>query len=146
MGRGEVMVLLENGVVTIQDLTAQLVAPFVDPQRDERVVDMCAAPGGKTTHMAELMQDQGHVDALDVIPDRVARLRENVQRNGLSSVTVHEVDSGHTRPLDHADDALVDRVLVDVPCSNSGVLRRRVEARWRLPQAISAELLSLQAR
>jgi 16S rRNA (cytosine967-C5)-methyltransferase len=131
------------GLATPQDLTAMQVAPFLDPQAGERVVDLCAAPGGKATHLVELMGDEGRVDALDVEADRLERVERAASRLGLRSLRCHLADPADPRPPEGPP---VDRVLADVPCSNTGVLRRRVEVRWRLARLDWAPLLALQAR
>ena len=131
------------GTATVQDLTAMQVAPFVDPQPGERVLDLCAAPGGKTTHLAELMRDEGAVWATDIEQDRLDRVDSAVSRLGLTSVQTHLADPADPRPGDEVD---FDRVLVDVPCSNTGVMRRRVELRHRLDALDTGELHTLQDR
>lgn len=136
--------VVDEGLAAVQDETAQRVAPFVDPRPGERVVDLTAAPGGKVAHLAELMGDQGRVDAVDVDEGRLARVRDVVERFGLSSVVVALTDPEDPRPPD--DPRPIDRVLVDVPCSNTGVLRRRVEARWRLDEVDWPGLEAVQAR
>lgn len=131
------------GRATVQDETAMQVAHALDPQPGERIVDLCAAPGGKATHAAELMGDRGRVDALDVEADRVARLGAAVTRLGLSSVLPAQVDPACPTPPEGPP---IDRVLADVPCSNSGVARRRVEVRHRVHALQLEPLLELQAR
>lgn len=132
--------VLEEGLATVQDETAMRVATLLGAQKGERVVDLCAAPGGKATHLAERMDDTGRVDALDIHPKRLAKVEAAAKRLGLTSVKTGQAEA----PL--ADGPPVDRVLVDVPCSNTGVLRRRVEARWRLDQIDWRALDALQAR
>ncbi len=200
-GSLERLITFRKGLFTVQDATAQEVARRVDPQRGERILDLCAAPGGKTTHLAELSGDAATIVAVDVHRTRLALLERAVERLGLRSIrpvlaeplaledapppAAGEVDD------DDADDAIppeapeaalaeagangsdddtperdgaapaseadpvalatigedFDRVLVDVPCSNTGVLRRRVEARWRQPDADGlARLVALQQR
>jgi 16S rRNA (cytosine967-C5)-methyltransferase len=124
----------------VQDETAQRVAAFVQPRPGERVVDLCAAPGGKVSHLAELMQDQGRVDALDIDDDRLVKVRDVVKRFDLKTVVVGRSDA----PLEGAPP--IDRVLVDAPCSNTGVLRRRVEARWRVADVDWDELARVQTQ
>lgn len=131
------------GVASVQDETAMAVARLVDPRPGERIVDLCAAPGGKSTHLAELMRDEGRIDALDVEPPRVRKVSEAARRLGLSVIAAHLVDPADPRPPAGPP---IDRVLADVPCSNTGVLRRRVELRHRLDQLDLAPLLALQAR
>lgn len=137
---------LAAGRATVQDETAMRVAPFLSPRPGERIVDLCAAPGGKSCHLAELMHDEGIIDALDVEPSRVARIEAAVARLGLGSVRPALVDPDDPRPPARADERPIDGVLVDAPCSNTGVLRRRVEARWRLPALDRIPLHALQAR
>ena len=131
------------GELAVQDEASQLVAHLLDPRPSERVLDACAAPGGKTCHIAELMEDRGRVDALDLHPGKVRAIRELTARLRLDSVQPREADA--TRPLQPLPEAGYDRVLVDAPCSNSGTLRRHPERRWRLePDAVSV-LVDLQS-
>lgn len=131
--------VVEEGLATVQDETAMRVATLLGPQKGERVVDLCAAPGGKATHLAERMDDTGRVEALDVHPKRLAKVEAAAKRLGLTCVRVGPAEA----PLPEGPP--IDRVLVDVPCSNTGVLRRRVEARWRLDQVDWRALDALQA-
>lgn len=111
----------------VQDAAAQWVSMILDPQPGETVIDACAAPGGKTTHIAELMGDQGIVWAADVRAQRLAQVQENVQRLGLTCVRYR---LGDARSFGDWQ-GLADRVLLDVPCSGWGTLHRHPEARWR---------------
>lgn len=131
----------DQGWWTVQDSSAQLVAPLLDPQPGEVVADACAAPGGKTTHLAELMGDQGQIWACDRARSRLKRLEENVQRLGLHSIRAHVGDSCSFEQLR----GTCDRVLVDAPCSGLGTLHRHADARWRqTPETVQA-LTHLQA-
>lgn len=123
----------------IQDLGSMAVALAVAPQPGETVVDLCAAPGGKTTHLAALMGDQGRVEAWELHERRMARLAENIARLGLGSVAVHQGDAAVVTP-----DRAADRVLVDAPCSGLGVIRRKPDIRWRVTPRSIAELLPVQ--
>lgn len=118
---------LREGWFYVQDPSTLLAVRLLDPQPGEAVLDLCAAPGGKTTFIAQQMQNQGRIVAVDSSPDRLERLRENCARLGATIVSA--VDSAQ---LDAQPPVLFDRVLVDAPCSNTGVLRRRVDVRWRL--------------
>lgn len=130
-----------DGRITVQDETAMFAATLLAPRSGERVLDLCAAPGTKTTHIAELMNDTGVIVACDINNDRLNRVRENVSRLGLTSVTVVPIDdAGNGVP--HGE---FDRVLVDVPCSNTGVLGKRPEARWRIAPNDLKELPAKQA-
>jgi 16S rRNA (cytosine967-C5)-methyltransferase len=132
--------VVREGLAVVQDAVAASVAPFVGPERGERILDLCAAPGGKSIHLAELMGDQGEVVAMDPHAERLARVAETAERLSLCSVRVHDPGaSGRILPA-----GPFDRVLVDAPCSNSGVLMKRVEARFRLGPAPVAALAGLQ--
>ncbi|APB33720.1 Fmu, rRNA SAM-dependent methyltransferase [Gloeomargarita lithophora Alchichica-D10] len=111
----------------VQDASAQWVSQILDPQPGETVMDACAAPGGKTTHIAELMGDRGTVWASDVSAQRLGQLQENIQRLGLASIQIRTGDARLFRDWQ----GVADRVLLDVPCSGWGTLHRHPEARWR---------------
>lgn len=133
-----------EGWFTIQDLTAQAVAPALAPEPGERVLDLCAAPGTKTTGLAELARDQAPILACDRSPRRLHKVGENAQRLQLTSITTRALDA--RRPDALADEAPFAAILVDAPCSNTGVLRRRPEARWRYDPARQRLLARDQAR
>jgi 16S rRNA (cytosine967-C5)-methyltransferase len=116
-----------DGLFVIQDLSAQRAARAVAPSPGERVLDLCAAPGGKTTYLAALMGNEGEVTAVDRKPRRLARVTETCERLGITCVRAVAGDGRDARLL--AGERF-DRVLVDGPCTNTGVLRRRPEARW----------------
>ena len=129
-----------EGWFSIQDETAMRIVGLLDPKPGERILDLCAAPGGKTTHIAERMQDQGAVLACDVTNDRLALVRESVKRLRLESVSTQLISvDGSNLP-----EGPFDAVLVDVPCSNTGVLGKRPEARWRLESNSLVELIPVQ--
>ena len=125
---------------TVQDSSAQLVTHLLDPQPGETVIDVCAAPGGKTTHIAELMQDRGQIWAGDRAAKRLKRLTQNLQRLQLESVRTYVGDS---RNLTHFSQT-AERVLLDAPCSGLGTLHRRPDIRWRQQPQQLAELAQLQ--
>jgi 16S rRNA (cytosine967-C5)-methyltransferase len=131
-----------DGWFSVQDESAQRAAEWLAPQPGEQVLDVCAAPGGKTTHLAELMQDRGRIVACDIHSSRLQRIAENVARLGLASTEMQLIEaSGHDIPTGPFDAALVD-----VPCSNTGVLGKRPDARWRILPADLVELPALQRR
>jgi 16S rRNA (cytosine967-C5)-methyltransferase len=122
-----------RGAIQPQDPTATAVGLACEPRPGIKVLDLCAAPGTKTTHLAELMGNQGSIVAADVSPEKLDRIAENCRRMGITIVqpvladTVGSLESGG-----------FDLVLADVPCSNTGVLARRAEVRWRFsPEALS---------
>lgn len=127
--------LFGRGGCYVQDTTARGVATLVAARRGERIADWCAAPGGKSIALAIDQLDSGAVAALDVDGPRLSRIRENIERLGLRSVAVRT----------HGDvTATYDAVLADVPCSNTGVIARRPEARFSLNESKMASLVQLQ--
>lgn len=130
-----------EGGWTVQDSSSQLVGHVLDPQPGEVVIDACAAPGGKTTHIAELMGDRGTIWACDRQASRLKKITENAERLRLTSIQTRAVDS---RSLtDFAGQA--DRVLLDAPCSGLGTLNRHADARWRQTPDTVQTLAQLQA-
>lgn len=129
------------GLFQVQDEAAVLVGRVVDPRPGDTVLDVAAAPGGKCTHLAELMDDRGRVIANDPHPGRLALIEENCRRLGIRCVEMTSMD-GRALPERFAGRA--GRVLLDAPCSGLGVLRRRPDARWRKEEARIVELAALQ--
>jgi 16S rRNA (cytosine967-C5)-methyltransferase len=116
------------GEFVVQDEASMLVARLLEPRPGDVIVDACAAPGTKTTHLAQLMQNRGRIVALDPQPARLARVTEAAARLG---ATIVETRSGPVERLAPELRAVCDAVLVDAPCSNLGVLRRNPEVKWR---------------
>jgi len=127
-----------EGLFQVQDQGAMLVAPLCQARPGQRWLDVCAAPGGKTTHLAQLMLDTGQIVALDLQPGRVRLLRHNIRRLRLSSVTALVADATCAPPVR----GLCDGILIDAPCSGLGVLRRHPAIKWR---KTAADLVALQA-
>ncbi len=118
----------------VQDASAQLVGFLVDPQPEEVIADLCAAPGGKSVHLAELMNDRGRVIAVEKTGSRLKKIKQNCDRLGITAVELIEGDARELRQWD----GLCDRVLVDAPCSGLGTLNRHADARWRqTPESIT---------
>lgn len=132
--------LYEAGAITPQSRASQRVARTVDPQPGERVLDLCAAPGGKTTHLAALMGDRGEVVAVERHPQRARALRANAQRLRATCVKVVEQDAREPVP-----GGPFDRVLCDPPCSGLGTLRSHPDLRWRVTPEAIAGLAAVQA-
>jgi 16S rRNA (cytosine967-C5)-methyltransferase len=129
-----------KGWFYIQDPGTLLAVRELNPQPGETILDFCAAPGGKTTFIAQLMSNQGRIIAQDVSKERLKLLEENCARLGATCVEVRSRQHESAEALAQSDGALssaapsrpFDRVLVDAPCSNTGVMRRRVDLRWRI--------------
>ncbi len=131
-----------DGQWMVQDSSAQLVGHLLDSQPGETVIDACAAPGGKTAHLAELMGNTGVIWACDRTASRLLKLKQNAKRLGLKNIRIHECDSTDQAQFEKR----ADRVLLDVPCSGLGTLHRHADARWRQnPEAI-AGLVELQKK
>ena len=115
-----------DGWFYVQDPSTLLAVTELNPQPGETVLDLCAAPGGKTTFIAQLMRNEGRITACDISEERLKSLRENCARLGVTCVeTISNPQSAIRNPQS-------DRILVDAPCSNTGVMRRRVDLRWRI--------------
>jgi 16S rRNA (cytosine967-C5)-methyltransferase len=133
--------LWEQGLFMPQSRAAMAVSRVLAPRAGERVLDLCAAPGGKTTHLAALMEDRGELVAVERHPGRADALRRTAARMGATCVEVRTADAAR----EHEPGAY-DRVLVDPPCSDLGTLAARPDARWRKQPGQLEELAALQAR
>lgn len=132
--------LFRQGLLSLQDEAESVVVPVLDPRPGERVLDLCAAPGGKASQIAERVVPEGRVTAVERHRSRAAALRENLLgRLGLARVDVVSAD-GASPPFFRA----FDRVLLDAPCSGLGVLRRRADARWRKAETVVQAMAELQ--
>ena len=129
-----------EGRFIVQDEAAQLVSMMLSPQKGETVLDACAAPGGKATHLAELMGDQGTVVALESDKGRMPRIGENSSRLGIRIIRPVLGDAAAY------NDGAYDRVLIDAPCSGLGVLRRHPDGRWNKTEEGISERASLQKK
>jgi 16S rRNA (cytosine967-C5)-methyltransferase len=135
--------LFREGRAYVQDTTAHSAALLLEARRGERVLDLCAAPGGKSIVLAQQMGDCGEIVACDAAPDRIGRLQENIRRLRLTSVRTHLI--GRSDASESELSRTFDAVLVDVPCSNTGVIARRPEARFGLTAEKLESLRELQA-
>ncbi len=133
-----------EGWWTVQDSSAQLVSYLLNPQPNEVIIDACAAPGGKTTHIAELMGDSGKILACDRTESRLRKLQQNTQRLNLQSIEICVGDSRNLNQFVKQKDILADKVLLDVPCSGLGTLHRHADARFRQTPENIEELSILQ--
>ncbi|HWR44783.1 16S rRNA (cytosine(967)-C(5))-methyltransferase RsmB [Sporomusa sp.] len=133
---------LQEGLFQVQDESSMLVAHILGPQPGEFVIDACGAPGGKTTHIAALMNNTGKVLSTDIYEHKLTLTRENAGRLGLTNIETKALDAVN---LDSMYPLKADRVLVDAPCSGLGVLRRKPDSRWRKSDEILQDLPKLQA-
>jgi 16S rRNA (cytosine967-C5)-methyltransferase len=132
-----------EGLFAVQDEASQLAGLLLEPQPGERVLDACAAPGGKATHLAQLMDNRGELLAMDISSTKLSLVRETARRLGLTII--------HTRAVDLLKNATFpesafDRILLDAPCSGLGVIRRNPEAKWRLTSADITRLAETQKK
>lgn len=118
----------KNGFFEVQDAGSQVIAPTLDVQPGMRVIDACAGAGGKTLHLAALMQNQGRLIAMDVENWKLDELRRRARRNGVSNVETRLIEAKTIKRLRET----ADRVLLDVPCSGLGVLRRNPDSKWKI--------------
>jgi 16S rRNA (cytosine967-C5)-methyltransferase len=127
---------VRQGHCYIQDPGTAIACQILSPRAGEKILDACAAPGGKTGYIAQLMGNRGTIAACDRDPQRLQILDENMARLGVGIVSIfdHDWTRGHV-PTEIASMAPFHRILVDAPCSNTGVMRRRVDVRWRLQPA-----------
>ena len=136
----------EQGHWCVQDRAAQWVAPLLAPEPGDRVLDACAAPGGKATHLAELMQNKGEVWAIDRSAGRLRRVAANAARLGTDCLQAMAADASALLDQKPQWRGYFQRILLDAPCSGLGTLARHPDARWRVsPDSIST-LVPLQAR
>jgi len=142
----------QQGGFYIQDPSTLLAVRELDPQPGETILDLCAAPGGKLTHIAQLMRNEGCIIAHDTAAERLELVKENCTRLGVTCVETILASTLSSPVLrstsDEGGSTLFDRILLDAPCSNTGVMRRRVDLRWRLRleeiqrlQAVQLDLL-----
>ncbi|MGI6037667.1 MAG: 16S rRNA (cytosine(967)-C(5))-methyltransferase RsmB [Limnochordia bacterium] len=133
-----------EGHFTVQDEASMLVGPALAPEPGQLVVDLCSAPGGKTTHLAALMENQGQIFAFDLHPHKIKLVEETTKRLGITNVQTACLDARHLLTKRRELVGQAHRVLLDAPCSGLGVLRRRPDARWRKKPEEIPSLVQLQ--
>lgn len=131
----------KKGLFEVQDASSQLVAAYLDVQPGMKVVDTCAGAGGKTLHLASLMQNKGQLIAMDIYESKLKKLKIRARRNGVHNITSKVIDS--TKPIKKLYDK-ADRVLIDAPCSGLGVLRRNPDSKWKLQPEFLDEIRKTQ--
>lgn len=137
--------LLSEGQVYAQDPSTIESCILLQAEAGHRVLDTCAAPGGKTALVAQMMENRGEIVATDPKPQRLKRLGKNLDRLGVKIANCIAHEWGEQAPEDEAFNGGFDRILIDAPCTNSGVLRRRVDARWRLRPSDFDKMAELQS-
>lgn len=133
-----------EGLFTVQDESSQLASLFLAPEPGQDVLDICAAPGGKATHLAQIMEDRGTLLACDRDGRKLCRIEETAARLGLGIIGTMALDA--SLPPAPLGARRFDRILVDAPCSGLGVIRRNPESKWRLTSSDPARLSELQGR
>ncbi len=136
------LVSYKEGLFTVQDESSQLAAHVLGVKPGDRVLDVCCAPGGKTAHLAQLMNNRGEIVANDLYSAKLALVNELAQRLGISIIQTHE---GDARNLDGIEGKF-DKILVDAPCSGLGVIRRRADLRWHKKEQEIRELSEIQKK
>ncbi len=129
----------QDGLFYVQDPSTLLAVTELGPQPGENILDLCSAPGGKTTCLAERMKNQGTIIAHDIAPARLKLVEENCARLGVTCVQTALPSILNSQPS-----TLFNRILIDAPCSNTGVMRRRVDLRWRIRETEIGRLRATQ--
>lgn len=135
--------LYQQGAFTIQDQGAMCISERLAPQPGETVLDLCAAPGGKTTHLAQLMQNRGKIIACDLHESRVKLIEKTAERMGITIIKVKTRDGTADWP---EAEGQFDRVLLDAPCSGTGIIRRKPEIRYRLDKDMRRAIRKTQKK
>ena len=130
-----------QGGFHVQDVSSMLVAHIANPKEGDRVIDVCAAPGGKALHVAELLNGSGYVEARDLTDYKVGLIQENIERSGLTNIVAVKWDATE---LDEDSIGKADVVVADLPCSGLGVLGKKTDLKYKMTQQTQQELVTLQ--
>ncbi len=134
--------LFQKGWFEVQDAASQLVAPFTEANAGQCVIDTCAGAGGKTLHLAALMQNKGQLIALDIFDYKLKELKRRARRNGVHNLDIRLIDNNKViKKLQGRG----DRVLIDAPCTGLGVLKRNPDAKWKLNPEFLDRVVKTQA-
>lgn len=133
----------EEGKITVQDESAMVVAPLLDLDSNDLVLDLCSAPGGKTTHIGELLENEGKVLAFDLHENKLSLIDENIKRLGLSNIELCQMDA---RELNSKYISCANKVLIDVPCSGLGIIRKKPEIKWSKNRKQLTEIVEIQRK
>ena len=131
----------QNGEFSVQDISSMLVSELADPKEGDYVIDVCAAPGGKSLHIAEKLNGSGHVEARDLTEYKVSLIQENIERTGLSNVEAVQQDA---LIFDETSVGKADIVLADLPCSGLGVLAKKTDLKYKATKEGADSLAKLQ--
>lgn len=132
-----------KGAFHVQDISSMLVAHLANPQEGDYVIDVCAAPGGKSLHMAELLRGSGHVEARDLTDYKVNLIWENIQRSGMKNIEAVRMDA---TVFDKTSVDKADIVVADLPCSGLGVLGKKTDLKYKMTERTQQDLVALQRR
>ena len=133
--------LFKEGLITVQDESAMIVTPLLDLEKGDIALDLCAAPGGKTTHMAELLEGEGKVYAFDLHENKLSLIKENLERLGQIMLKQKQ---WMQQKLDSRYVSFADKVLIDVPCSGLGIIRKKPEIKWNKSRKSLKDLVPTQ--
>lgn len=132
----------KRGYFEVQDASSQLVAPYLEIKPGMRVIDTCAGAGGKTLHLAAMMENKGQIIALDIYAGKLAQLKKRAKRAGVHNIDIRTIES--TKVIKKLKDS-ADAVLIDAPCSGIGVLRRNPDSKWKLQPEFIESIRDTQA-
>lgn len=132
----------KKGFFEVQDASSQLVAPFLDVKPGQKVIDTCAGAGGKTLHLASLMENKGQIIAMDIYAHKLAELKKRAKRDGVHNIDTRTIEG--TKTIKKLK-AKADRVLIDAPCSGLGVLKRNPDSKWKMDKAFLDRIRETQA-
>ncbi len=131
----------KNGMFEVQDASSQLVSEFLDVQPGQRVVDTCAGAGGKSLHLAALMENKGQLISMDIYGSKLKELKRRARRNGAHNIEPREIDSTKVYKKLYGS---ADRVLIDAPCTGLGVLRRNPDSKWKMQPEFLEKIVKTQ--
>ncbi len=132
----------QNGWFEVQDAGSQLIAPYLRVQPGMRVVDACAGAGGKTLHLAALMENKGQIIAMDLYDWKLKELKRRAKRNNVQNVQTKVIEAKTIKRMENS----ADRLLIDAPCSGMGVLKRNPDAKWKAIPEFIDEILATQEK
>ena len=131
----------QDGLFYVQDISSMMVAEIADPAKDSYIIDVCAAPGGKSSHVAEKMEGTGMVEARDLTEYKVSLIEENIERHGLKNMNAVQMDA---TVYDEASKEKADVLICDLPCSGLGVMGKKTDIRYKMTADKQKDLVALQ--